>query len=350
MNTKTSLTLALSFLFATAGLAGTWVDRYWPVNNGDYKMFTYGSGKQLTINTYAYGTYQAPYYYSVSFDSDDASGTEYHYKTETGIYLDSVKAGWVSVYLAPDVLLLDDALLQNGGKRVTSTTASQQGTQYPATFTVTIAKAGKVTVPAGTFPDCRNITVTEVAKVPGYGTVKATALTAVLAPNVGIIKKLVKNGVWASLASGTVGGVPISALVPPTHDTFTLRVEGEGTVTPDLAGDRLELGKSYKLTAKPAAGWLFKGWTGGYNSQASVLEFTMQQGLSLVAEFIENPYNPGSYSGLFSPESGVEFDKAGQITLAVTEKGQLLRQGEPGRQVLHHQRILQYGWHSQFIK
>jgi hypothetical protein len=67
-------------------------------------------------------------------------------------------------------------------------------------------------VPAGVFGNCRSIVSTEVAKVPGQGTITASGLTAYLAPGVGIIKTLVTVGHWAELVSGTVGGL---AITPP---------------------------------------------------------------------------------------------------------------------------------------
>jgi hypothetical protein len=110
--------------------------------------------------------------------------------------------GWVHASFNPPALLVDDAALQNGGTLTTSTTSEG----YAATYSVAIGKAGTITVPAGTFYNCRSFTASESLD----GT-HATALTAYLAPGVGIIKLLVKSGDWAELTGGTVNGYDVSA-------------------------------------------------------------------------------------------------------------------------------------------
>ena len=110
--------------------------------------------------------------------------------------------GWVHASFNPPALLVDNAALQNGGTLTTSTTSEG----YAATYSVAIGKAGTITVPAGTFYNCRSFTASESLD----GT-HATALTAYLAPGVGIIKLLVKSGDWAELTGGTVNGYDVSA-------------------------------------------------------------------------------------------------------------------------------------------
>jgi len=110
--------------------------------------------------------------------------------------------GWVHASFNPPALLLDNAALQNGGTLTTSTRSEG----YAATYSVSIGKAGTMTVPAGTFYNCRSFTASE--SLDGR---HATALTAYLAPGVGIIKLLVKSGDWAELTGGTVNGNDVSA-------------------------------------------------------------------------------------------------------------------------------------------
>ena len=206
------------------------VDSYWPLNNGDVKTFVYNGTSQLTLSVSYYGFDE----YQIYADSPDGSGSEYYQNTGNGIYLFQAGAGWINVYMNPAVLLLNDAMLQNGGSATTATTASQQGVDYPAIYTIAVSKANTVTVPAGTFANCRNITVTEKATVPGRGTVTVKAMTAVLAPGVGIIKKLVTQNVWAVLVGGTVGGTDVGILAtgPPVLKIKT-PVKGQRIVTAD---------------------------------------------------------------------------------------------------------------------
>jgi hypothetical protein len=317
-NTSLVATILALGLLAPPARAGALLDSYWPLNDGDYKVFVYGD-KELTIEVSGYFSGE----YEISMDSDDGSGSEWHSKTDGGDYLSMVESGWIDVSLEPEVLILDDNLLRGGGSRTTSTTVDQTGVEdYPATFTVKVSMAGSVTVPAGTFADCRNITVTEKAKVPGYGNVSVQAMTAVLAPRVGMIKKLVRPGVWASLQSGTVGGVDVRELAGGQTDTITVIIDGQGSVTPDLNGQSLQIGKSYTLTAKPALGHVFAGWSGDVESASPVLTFVMEEDMYVEASFIPNPFAAlkGTYNGLIV-DYGETPDGYGAFTLTVTDKG-----------------------------
>jgi hypothetical protein len=82
---------------------------------------------------------------------------------------------------------------------------------------------------------------------------------------------------------------------------LTVNITGSGTVTKGFAGvsDR-EVGRSFRVAAKPAAGSLFAGWTGSMTSPNATAEFVMTEGFSLSANFVENPYpdGRGNYAGL----------------------------------------------------
>jgi hypothetical protein len=67
---------------------------------------------------------------------------------------------------------------------------------------------------------------------------------------------------------------------------LTVTVTGNGSVTPNLNGSTLEVGKNHTLVAKPAAGYRFEGWHGGVSSSLPRLKFTMQVGLVLEARFV----------------------------------------------------------------
>jgi hypothetical protein len=208
MKRYTQQLAVVSFLLFNAPvLAGCWMNTYWPLNDGDYKTFSY-SGGELDLSVYEiFDTL-----YQVEWVAPPKPAFEWEQIEGDSLYL--IKAGvpYISITFTPEVLLLDDALLMSGGSRTTKTTVSQSGVTYPATFTVTATPAGTVTVPAGTYANCLNLTASETATVPGQGTVSETYMTAVIAPRVGLIKKLVTPNVWASLVSGTVGGVDVTNL------------------------------------------------------------------------------------------------------------------------------------------
>ena len=104
---------------------------------------------------------------------------------------------------------------------------------------------------------------------------------------------------------------------------FTLLTNGLGSISPNLGGTYLEIGRAYTLKVKPGSGQVFAGWDMGVNSTAPVLTFLMQPNLTLRANFIPNPYIPamGTYNGLFYQASGVTHDTSGFFTLKLTSKG-----------------------------
>jgi hypothetical protein len=113
------------------------------------------------------------------------------------------------------------------------------------------------------------------------------------------------------------------------HSPLTVQTVGEGSVTPDLNGHRLEIGKPYKVRAVPAAGQLFAGWlataggaTNGIQPNA-VLNFIMQSNLTLSAEFIPNPFLSvqGSYAGLILNTNVPAPESSGVFSLRVLGSG-----------------------------
>jgi hypothetical protein len=107
-------------------------------------------------------------------------------------------------------------------------------------------------------------------------------------------------------APGTLSGITIS---------------GNGTISPNLSS--LQIGKQYKVTAMPASGYVFSGWTGSIVSNNATLTFTAQAGMVLQANFIVNPFTPiaGTYEGLFFDSGNVAVDNAGMVTITPTGSG-----------------------------
>ncbi len=223
-------TLFAAFCVVSNATAGSALDAYWPLNDGDSTNYAYGTNT-LGISVSYYGVNQ----YMISSTSVDGSGYEIHQTGSEKIQVISGKSGWITISFSPAINLLNESVVANGGTITTQTTVTQRyaGT-YPATFTVTVGMAGTVTVPAGTFTNCRSVTVGEVATIPNQGTVSATYMSAILAPGVGIIKKLVSpdTGAWAELVSGTVGGVDVTKIpfAPSITTTTPLTTGTVGTL------------------------------------------------------------------------------------------------------------------------
>lgn len=104
-------------------------------------------------------------------------------------------------------------------------------------------------------------------------------------------------------ANGSVLAEVTRTVTYATTVTLTVDVSEGGTVTPGFAGESERIiGRAYTISAKPAAGYLFAGWSGGSTSAAPTLTFTMQNGMRLRAGFIPNPFLAvrGSYAGLIT--------------------------------------------------
>jgi hypothetical protein len=84
----------------------------------------------------------------------------------------------------------------------------------------------------------------------------------------------------------------VSALVSRVFDydlgaVLTLNTNGRGTISGATNGQSLNLGFPYKITAKPAAGFAFTGWTGSLITNRSSLSFTMASNLHFTANFLD---------------------------------------------------------------
>jgi uncharacterized repeat protein (TIGR02543 family) len=78
-----------------------------------------------------------------------------------------------------------------------------------------------------------------------------------------------------------------------------IAVNGDGSIPSAFMGDSLHLaGVPLSVTATPAPGYFFAGWTGGETSSEQTLNFTMRDGLRLQANFVPFAQTKGTYTGL----------------------------------------------------
>jgi hypothetical protein len=117
----------------------------------------------------------------------------------------------------------------------------------------------------------------------------------------------------------------LSVQLPPAGpaNLIIVTVNGAGSVTPNLNGQQLALGKSYSMTAVPAAGQVFNGWSGKVSSVSPTLTFIAQSNMIVQANFVPNPFTPvaGTYNGLFYENDAVRLNSAGSFKVSVTSKG-----------------------------
>ncbi|HLP77369.1 MAG TPA: tandem-95 repeat protein [Candidatus Paceibacterota bacterium] len=80
-------------------------------------------------------------------------------------------------------------------------------------------------------------------------------------------------------------------------------------------------GKVYTLTAVPAAGHEFAGWSGGVNSDSPKISFVMRSNMVMQANFVPSPYTRGFYNGLFYQDDDIRLATSGAFTLMVGPHG-----------------------------
>ncbi len=153
------------------------------------------------------------------------------------------------------------------------------------------------------------------------GATSATlGLTGVTTNQAGNYSVVVNNSVGTATSSAAVLTVTPT---PPTVALLSVNKSGSGTVTPDLGSTPLVVGQSYTLTATPAVGYVFAGWSGGIQSSSPTLTFTMTVGLVLQANFTASPYvaAAGTYNGLFNEADEVRLNSAGAFSVYADTSG-----------------------------
>lgn len=121
-----------------------------------------------------------------------------------------------------------------------------------------------------------------------------------------------------------VASLPASVTFTQVQSSvLTVTTNGSGSVSPNENGRPLEIGKTYCVTARPKAGWIFAGWSGGLSNGSPALTFAMQSNLVLQANFITNPFPAlaGLYNGLIDDLGGVAAESSGCVSLSVTRSG-----------------------------
>lgn len=113
----------------------------------------------------------------------------------------------------------------------------------------------------------------------------------------------------------------VSVLSDADHQ-LVLSQEGQGTVS-GIKGSTIVSGHTYKLTAKPAAGQEFAGWTGSMNSDSPTISFTGNSNIVLHAKFVLSPFIPimGTYNGLFNEDAQVNQNSSGSFSVTVSSHG-----------------------------
>jgi uncharacterized repeat protein (TIGR02543 family) len=109
----------------------------------------------------------------------------------------------------------------------------------------------------------------------------------------------------------------------PAREPLFLSVDGAGTISGATNSQLLDVGRQYTITAKPAPGNLFAGWTGSTSSANASLKFVMTSNLTFTARFVPNPFLQlaGTYTGLFEDDSEPDQRSSGFMQLTLASSG-----------------------------
>ena len=117
---------------------------------------------------------------------------------------------------------------------------------------------------------------------------------------------------------GTANGLQAT---PFKVATAAVQISGNGSVLPNYNGQLLLAGVDYGMSAQPADGSIFSGWTGDIQTNSPQLNFVMPtSGLNVTANFTFQ-FRSGNYGGIFfEPQpQGIEFQRSGAFTLTTTK-------------------------------
>ncbi|MFM1769648.1 MAG: hypothetical protein RJA22_2177 [Verrucomicrobiota bacterium] len=224
------------------------------------------------------------------------------------------------------------ATLRVGGRTFTVTQAGQPPpdvTKPVASVTVPASGARVTNLPlvvTGRATDAGGVALVEYrlenslgtnAWLPADGTTNWSVTLPVLPPGANTVR------VRATDAAGNLGLEVFRSFQHVVVSPLTLLVLGEGSVTPNLNGQLLEVGRTYTVTAAPRTANLFSNWTGGVATNHPTLSFRMQANLQLEANFVPNPFLPrrGAYNGLFLNAGPARHESAGFLTASTTDAG-----------------------------
>lgn len=229
------------------------------------------------------------------YASETSYGIGYYYDANS-----TYKHYWVVITAPPQPAPLLAITSPAGGARVTTPAVAITGTASASSAAATVVYRVENAGVLGAFQKASGVaswSASATGLAPGENTIRVRSLNA--------------NGGTVAEATRVVTYVEMGSL--------TVLVNGNGTVTAGYAGTtEREIDRKYTITAVPAAGFLFAGWSGDSTAKTPALTFTMADGLSFQANFVENSFIDlrGNYAGLASSAAHPGF-----VRIALTTNG-----------------------------
>ncbi len=211
-----TLTSALLLCLAAVGaspVAGGVRDSY-PLNQGDWKEYrsAYGTDR----HSFAQASFAGR---KLLEESHSLTGSRM-YLQHSGAQLVwyGGRVGEATLTFDRSLVLLEDQMLPTGGSRTSATTVKFEGVTFTLNLTVTVTVGGTVTVPAGTYQDCRLMRFELTASAMGEEETAAVDVMY-LAPGIGRVKSAIVDEDfevigWEELVAGSVAGKPVQRKVP----------------------------------------------------------------------------------------------------------------------------------------
>ena len=198
-----------------ASAAPPTVQTYFPMHHGDSKTYTsnqYGGSVYQYQQTSKNGNLAW-----LETDSVDGSQAYYGFSGDKLVMYGAEALGTSLDFDSPLTILRNNQIL-NGGAIESQTTLFVEGFRVNLSYTGTVRKIGTVTVPAGTFSDCIELSMTFSYSAEGESESIELGDVWVLAPDVGKIKIIIADQFmnflgWMELDHGTAGGKDVANLV-----------------------------------------------------------------------------------------------------------------------------------------
>lgn len=103
--------------------------------------------------------------------------------------------------------------------------------------------------------------------------------------------------------NATISAIEFEKVVTTTNYNLTTSTTGSGTVNRSPDQSSYPAGTGVTLTAAPAAGYTFTGWSGDASGTTNPIRVLMDKHKSVVANFTVSPTDPGEPLLLFTPTS-----------------------------------------------
>jgi hypothetical protein len=185
-------------------------EQYWPMHDGDWRILENTiQGEYISLNeSYSYDFWNNMFLLYISESDYFAFGYEGDNVMWYGLGSD-----WFTLWFDTPIIFVKGSALPSGGNWAGTTTTSYGGVRLTIRASFTLTVAGTVTIPLGTFSDCRKLALSFSVSAPGQGQSLSTE-ALMLTPGTGYIQEAVLGNNdqfagWANLTSGEVGGVQV---------------------------------------------------------------------------------------------------------------------------------------------